>query len=130
MSTATAPVVTPSPVTIVPNVYVDALALRKSGELDTMDILHLLKDGEITQEECVSLMDTVKAKRITTPIGNKLSAAVSPKGAVSVYGLGRWPVTLYVEQLVKLLDEEVVVKLLQFAADHRSELTVRPPKTA
>ena len=29
---------------------------------------------------------------------------VSEKGAVSVYGLGRFPVTLYKEQWVKLLD--------------------------
>jgi hypothetical protein len=29
---------------------------------------------------------------------------VSPKGGVSVYGLGRFPVTLYKEQWAKLLD--------------------------
>jgi hypothetical protein len=29
---------------------------------------------------------------------------VSEKGAVSVYGLGRFPVTLYKEQWLKLLD--------------------------
>jgi predicted component of type VI protein secretion system len=29
---------------------------------------------------------------------------VSEKGAVSVYGLGRFPVTLYQEQWLKLLD--------------------------
>jgi hypothetical protein len=27
---------------------------------------------------------------------------VSPKGAVSVYGLGQWPLTLYVEQWARL----------------------------
>jgi hypothetical protein len=32
------------------------------------------------------------------------SLKVSDKGAVSVYGLGRFPVTLYQEQWVKLLD--------------------------
>ncbi|MBI4953612.1 MAG: hypothetical protein HY908_16425 [Myxococcales bacterium] len=32
------------------------------------------------------------------------SIRVSEKGAVSVYGLGRFPVTLYQEQWVKLLD--------------------------
>jgi hypothetical protein len=31
---------------------------------------------------------------------------VSEKGAVSVYGLGRFPVTLYQEQWLKLLDME------------------------
>jgi hypothetical protein len=33
-----------------------------------------------------------------------LSMKVSEKGAVSVYGLGRFPVTLYQEQWTKLLD--------------------------
>ena len=33
-----------------------------------------------------------------------ISLKVSAKGAVSVYGLGRFPVTLYKEQWVRLLD--------------------------
>ncbi|MFO1462849.1 MAG: hypothetical protein U1F66_03665 [bacterium] len=33
-----------------------------------------------------------------------LSLKVSEKGALSVYGLGRFPVTLYKEQWAKLLD--------------------------
>lgn len=33
-----------------------------------------------------------------------LSLKVSEKGALSVYGLGRFPVTLYKEQWLKLLD--------------------------
>ena len=33
-----------------------------------------------------------------------LSLKVSEKGGVSVYGLGRFPVTLYKEQWIRLLD--------------------------
>jgi len=33
-----------------------------------------------------------------------LSMKISEKGALSVYGLGRFPVTLYKEQWVRLLD--------------------------
>ena len=33
-----------------------------------------------------------------------LSMKISEKGGLSVYGLGRFPVTLYKEQWVKLLD--------------------------
>jgi hypothetical protein len=36
--------------------------------------------------------------------GRGISMKVSEKGAVSVYGLGRFPVTLYQEQWLKLLD--------------------------
>ena len=34
----------------------------------------------------------------------ELSLKVSQKGALSVYGLGRFPVTLYKEQWLRLLD--------------------------
>jgi len=34
----------------------------------------------------------------------RVSMKVSEKGGVSVYGLGRFPVTLYQEQWLKLLD--------------------------
>ncbi len=36
--------------------------------------------------------------------GGKLAMKVSEKGAVSVYGMGRFPVTLYKEQWLKLLE--------------------------
>jgi hypothetical protein len=35
---------------------------------------------------------------------SQISIRVSDKGGVSVYGLGRFPVTLYREQWLKLLD--------------------------
>jgi hypothetical protein len=34
-----------------------------------------------------------------------MSFKVSDKGCVSAYGLGRFPVTLYYEQWIKLLDK-------------------------
>ena len=37
------------------------------------------------------------------PERGKLSLRVSEKGALSVYGMGRFPVTLYKEQWLKLL---------------------------
>ena len=37
------------------------------------------------------------------PERGKLSLKVSEKGALSVYGMGRFPVTLYKEQWLKLL---------------------------
>jgi hypothetical protein len=37
--------------------------------------------------------------------GRGISFKVSPKGAMSVYGLGRFPVTLYKEQWLRLLEQ-------------------------
>jgi hypothetical protein len=42
--------------------------------------------------------EALKSKR-----NSAVSMKVSEKGAVSVYGLGRFPVTLYQEQWIKLL---------------------------
>lgn len=42
-------------------------------------------------------------KKETTPIGDGLSLAVSEKGAVSIYGMGRFPLTSYAPNLLKVL---------------------------
>ena len=45
---------------------------------------------------------------------------VSDKGAVSVYGMGRFPVTLYKEQWLKLLD--MAAEIHAFIAANESQL--------
>ena len=52
-----------------------------------------------------------------------ISFKVSEKGAVSVYGLGRFPVTLYKEQWSKLLERAGEIK--QFIADNESKLKAK-----
>ena len=49
-----------------------------------------------------------------------LTMKVSEKGAVSVYGLGRFPVTLYQEQWSKLLDQ--VDEIREFIKANESQL--------
>ena len=53
-----------------------------------------------------------------------VSIKVSEKGGVSVYGLGRFPITLYQEQWTKLLD--MADELRDFINAHKSELKVKP----
>ena len=48
---------------------------------------------------------------------------VSEKGAVSVYGLGRFPVTLYQEQWEKLLNEADNIR--GFIAENKSRLKTK-----
>lgn len=43
-------------------------------------------------------------EQLKTQRGRSVGLKVSEKGGVSVYGLGRFPVTLYKEQWAKLLD--------------------------
>ena len=49
-----------------------------------------------------------------------VSLKVSEKGAVSVYGMGRFPVTLYQEQWLKLLDMSDEIRT--FIKDNESKL--------
>jgi hypothetical protein len=57
---------------------------------------------EATRDEIERLRAENERLRRTASKGVTLK--VSEKGAVSVYGLGRFPVTLYQEQWLKLLD--------------------------
>jgi hypothetical protein len=52
-----------------------------------------------------------------------LDFRVSEKGGVSVYGLGRFPVTLYYEQWTRLLD--VADKLREFLDENKSKLKLK-----
>ena len=52
-----------------------------------------------------------------------LSLRVSAKGGVSVYGLGRFPVTLYKEQWIRLLD--MSDDIMAFIGEHESELKTK-----
>jgi hypothetical protein len=48
---------------------------------------------------------------------------VSEKGAVSVYGMGRFPVTLYKEQWLKLLNMSDEIR--KFIADNEAKLKTK-----
>ena len=49
-----------------------------------------------------------------------VSLKVSQKGAVSLYGMGRFPVTLYQEQWIKILDMSDAIRA--FIAENASQL--------
>jgi hypothetical protein len=55
--------------------------------------------------------------------GGAVSMKVSEKGAVSVYGLGRFPVTLYQEQWVKLLGMAPEIKA--FIEENKAKLKTK-----
>jgi len=72
-------------------------------------------DGKLTIDEAAKLLsDLEPAKRGT------LYCKVSPKAAMSLYGLQRMPVTLYIEQWERLLAFSDQIKA--FLKEHNSEL--------
>ena len=58
-----------------------------------------------TEEEMQAEIERLRAENdaLKKPARGQMSLKVSEKGALSVYGLGRFPVTLYREQWEKLL---------------------------
>ena len=80
-----------------------------------------LAAGEIKVDEATKLLEEVEQPRRGT-----LYCKVSPKGALSVYGLQRMPVTLYVEQWTRLLD--YAEDLRQFIQEHDADLKRKAAK--
>ena len=77
---------------------------------------------EPTKEELMAKIAELE-KQVETKKSGKLEFRVSEKGAVSVYGLGRFPVTLYYEQWTKLL--EVGEGLRTFLEENKSRLKLK-----
>lgn len=64
--------------------------------------------------------ESLKAKKNSRGV---LSMKVSEKGALSVYGMGRFPVTLYKEQWIKLLGISDEIK--QFISENEDRLKTK-----
>lgn len=60
----------------------------------------------MSEEDLKSELDRLRAENeaLKRTSSKGLSLRVSQKGALSVYGLGRFPVTLYKEQWMRLLE--------------------------
>ncbi len=68
--------------------------------------MNFFNDSDESPEDLRAELERLKAENAAlkkAPARGALSLKVSEKGAVSVYGMGRFPVTLYKEQWLKLL---------------------------
>ena len=74
----------------------------------------------MTEEDLKMEIERLKAENeaLKTPARGQISLKVSEKGGVSVYGLGRFPVTLYKEQWAKLLATSDQIKKFIEQNDH------------
>lgn len=79
----------------------------------------------MADEDLKAELDRLKAEneRLKGQRG-RMSLKVSEKGGVSVYGLGRFPVTLYKEQWTKLL--AMTDEIRAFIKEHDAELKTKP----
>lgn len=80
----------------------------------------------MADEDLKTELDRLRAENEALKVerrGSPTSMKVSEKGAVSVYGLGRFPVTLYQEQWKKLL--AMSDELKTFIADNKDKLKTK-----
>jgi hypothetical protein len=80
----------------------------------------------MADEDLKAELEKLKAEneRLKGQRGRSGYLKVSEKGGVSVYGLGRFPVTLYKEQWIKLL--AMADEIRAFIKQHDSELKAKP----
>jgi hypothetical protein len=80
----------------------------------------------MVDEDIKAEIERLKAEneRLKSQRGRSVSLKVSEKGGVSVYGLGRFPVTLYKEQWTKLL--ALSAEILEFIKEHDAQLKAKP----
>jgi len=77
---------------------------------------------ETTYEERKARLAELEKQGATRRTGS-LEFRVSEKGGVSVYGLGRFPVTLYYEQWTRLL--EASNRLREFLEENKGKLKLK-----
>jgi hypothetical protein len=81
--------------------------------------------SELTKEELMRRVAELE-KEVGARKSGELAFKVGEKGGVSVYGLGRFPVTLYYEQWIRLLERADALRA--FLEDNKSKLKVKSPR--
>lgn len=79
--------------------------------------------SESVEQELERLRAENEKLKSATKKSKDISFKVSQKGALSVYGMGRFPVTLYREQWERLLAQKE--EILQFIEDNASEFKTK-----
>lgn len=79
----------------------------------------------MTHEQLVAELARIKAENeaLKAKKTRALSWKVSDKGAISIYGFGRFPVTLYYSQLIKLA--QVMPEVCKFAEENKALLNIK-----
>ena len=88
--------------------------------MTTQEILAKVASGDIQPSEAATLIEALKSNG---KAGGQLTYKVSSKGVVSVYGMGRFPVTLYAEQWERLDSDKERKRRVEFIKANATELT-------
>ena len=118
----TTTVSTVSPVSASPAFDLSAITSMMSQQANALELLKA-ELAKATARAAEAEAMAAKAKAETAKKVVAITFKVSEKGGVSVYGIGRFPVTLYRNQWERFLGE--VDGLRAFMKAHEKELSVR-----
>jgi hypothetical protein len=85
--------------------------------MNQVEILQKVAAGELTAAEAAAMFDAAPARG--------LSYKVSEKGALSVYGVGRFPLTAYLQTWEKLDSDEERGRRAAFIEANRAKFSVK-----
>jgi hypothetical protein len=101
---------------------VDALAIPaqfdRTGKAKTNG-----QADEIAQMKAMIAQLMTENQKLKAAKARAITMKVSEKGGLSLYGMGRFPVTLYKQQWLKLLDMADAIR--EFITAHDGELTTK-----
>jgi hypothetical protein len=90
---------------------------QSEGKTDASDV------NDVTEPTYEELKAQIAALEAEQRRGSSVPFKVSDKGGVSVYGLGRFPVTLYYEQWIRLLEK--AQELREFLEENKVKLKLK-----
>jgi hypothetical protein len=105
--------------------YIADLALHCDRFGDRLGFYDKQAGKAMSDEELKSELERLRNENAALKKGTStgIRMKVSEKGAVSIYGMGRFPVTLYKEQWLKLLDMSAEIRA--FIAANEAQLKTK-----
>jgi len=83
---------------------------------EQIKILENLKNGKCTIEDAQELLEQLKQNKT-------VSFKVSPKGAISFYGIRRMPITLYLQELDQIVSISNTEEFKKFVVQNDGKLS-------
>lgn len=95
------------------------------GTLKRPVVLYYKQGDCMTNQELEQMVIALKAENdaLKAKKSKALSWKVSEKGAISIYGFGRFPVTLYYDHLIKL--NAAMPEIVKFAEVNKDKLSTK-----
>ena len=91
------------------------------NKLSNKEILQQVALGTLSIDEAEKIMNKEKSKEV--------KMKVSPKGAISFYGLRKMPITLYAEEYEALIKLSENGEYTEFLNEHESKLSRKNAKS-